>query len=227
MKESRGHFPDTPYVKRLGPHRCAILDALEDAGGESTLQELCEVLHRSRPRDVRRRILPMLEEAGIIEMDGDVVRLAGDWLERLEEERERKGEISRAEQQREDHRKQRERYRDYLESVKRQPSRAAQDAVDRGQDKRRAGLAAMAERAAAAAKTEELRKAEAFVRERLRELGRIRLALLQDIWHDAGGDPWTIPKAVEALGCPVEELPEYDNRRFVFAPASPDAEGAA
>jgi Domain of unknown function (DUF3854) len=223
VKESRDHFPDMPYVKRLGPHRCAVLDALEDAGGYLTLQDLCEVLHRSRPRDVKRRILPMLEEVGIIELEGDVVRLVADWLEKLEEERERKGEISHAEQQREEHRKQRERYRDYLESVKRQPSRAGQDAVKRGRESRTAGLAAIAERAAAAAKTEELRKAEAFVRDRLRGLGRIRLALLQDIWHDVGGDPWTIPQAVEALGCRVEELPEFDNRRFVFAPA----EGAA
>ena len=84
------------------------------------------MLHRARPRDVRRRILPMLEEAGIIEVEGDVIRLVADWLARLEEERERKGEISRAEQQREDHRRQRERYRDYLNSVKHQPSRAGQ-----------------------------------------------------------------------------------------------------
>jgi hypothetical protein len=223
VTESRDHFPDRPYVKRLGPHRCAILDALEDAGGGLTLQELCEVLHRSRPRDVRRRILPMLEKAGIIEVDGDVITLVADWLEKLEEERERKGEISRAEQQREDHRKQRERYRDYLESVKRQPSRSARDAVKHGHEQRRAGLAAIEERAAAAAKAEEQRKAEAFVRARLRELGRIRLALLQDIARDEGLDPWTIPQAVEALGCPVEALPEFDNRRFVFAPE----EGAA
>ncbi len=230
LKESRDHFPDTPYVKRLGPHRCAILDALEDAGrrgeGELTLQELCEVLHRSRPRDVRRRILPMLEKAEIIKCEGDVVRLAGDWLEKLEEEREHKGEISRAQQQREDHRKERERYRGYLESVKHQPSRAGQDAVKQARESRVAGLDAIAERAAAAAKTEELRKAEAFVRDRLRELGRIRLALLQDIWHDAGGDPWTVPQAIEALGCRVEELPEFDNGRFVFPPCS-KAEGAA
>jgi hypothetical protein len=131
MKESRDHFPDTPYVKRLGPHRCAILDALEDAGGGLTLQELCEVLHRNRPRDVRRRLFPMLEEAGIIEVDGDVIRLSGDWLEKLEEERERKGEISYAEKQREEHRKQRERYREYLKSVRRQPSRAGQDNLKR------------------------------------------------------------------------------------------------
>jgi len=219
VKESRDHFPDRPYVKRLGPHRCAILDALEDAGGWLTLQELCEVLHRSRPRDVKRRILPMLEKAGIVEVDGDVVRLAADWLTRLEEERERTGEISHAEEQQEEHRKQRERYRDYLQGVKRLPSKASEDAITKGHTARVEGLAAQRERAAAAAKTEERRKAEAFVRDRLRELDRIRLELLQDIWHDAGGDPWTIPQAVEALGCRVEELEEFGNRRFVFPPA--------
>jgi hypothetical protein len=223
VKESMDHFPDTPYIKRLGPHRCAILDALEDADGELHIEDLCEILHRKRPRDVRRRILPMLEKAEIIEREGDLIRLAGDWLEKLEEERERKGEISHAEKQRKDHRKQRERYRDYLESVKHQPSRSARAAVNQGHKKRKAGLVAIAERAAAAAKTEEQRKAEAFVRDRLRELGRIRLALLQDIARDEGLDAWTIPKAVEALGYRVEELPEFDNRRFVFAPA----EGAA
>jgi len=223
VKESWDHFPDTPYVKRLGPHRCAILDALDAAGGQRHLKDLCEVLHRSRPRDVRRRILPMLQEAGIIGVDGDIIQLTADWLGKLEEERERKDEISRAEEQREDHRKQRERYRGYLEAIKRQPSRAGQEAVKRGRESREAGIAAIAERAAAAAKTEEMRKAEAFVRERLAELGRIRLGLLQAVWHDAGGDPLTIPWAVEALGCRVEELPEFDNRRFVFAPV----EGAA
>ena len=218
VKESRDHFPDRPYVKRLGPHRCAILDALEDAGGWLTLQELCEALHRSRPRDVRRRILPMLEKAGIIEIEGDVVRLVVDWLARLEEERERTGEISHAEEQREDHRKQREHYRDYLQAVKHLPSKAGEDAITKGHAARVEGLAAQRERAAAATKTEERRRAEAFVRDRLRELDRIRFSLLQDIWHDAGGDPWTIPQAVEALGCRVEELEEFGNRRFVFPP---------
>jgi hypothetical protein len=142
LTESRDHFPDRPYVKRLGPHRCAILDALEDAGGWLTLQELCEVLHRSRPRDVRRRILPMLKAAGIIEVDGDVIRLTGNWLEKLEEERERKGEISRAEEQCEEHRKQRQRYRNYLDSVKRQPSQAGREVIKRGRELRKAHLRA-------------------------------------------------------------------------------------
>jgi len=137
MKESRIHFPDTPCVKRLGPHRCAILDALEAAGGTLTLQQLCEVLHRSRPRDVKRRILPMLEGAGIIEVKGDVVTLAADWLARLGEERNRTGEISYAEEQREKHRKQRRRYREYLAAVKQSPSKAGRENVRKAREKRR------------------------------------------------------------------------------------------
>jgi hypothetical protein len=223
VAESMDLFPDRPYVKRLGPHRCAVLDALEAAGGELHLDELCEVSHRKRPRDVRRRILPMLEEAKIIECEGDVIRLAADWLEKLEEERERKEEVSHAEEQREKHRKQRERYRDYLKSVKQLPSKASEEAVKRGHESREAGLAAERERAAAAAKSEAQRKAEAFVRDtlnndRLLVSGGIRLGHLCDIWRDQGGDSLTIPQAVEALGCRVERLIEYDNRRFVFAP---------
>lgn len=77
-----------PPTKRLGKIRGAILDALEACGGSTTLRELCEILHRARPRDLRRRNLPMLEEAGIVAIDGDVVSLTENWLDRLEEVRE-------------------------------------------------------------------------------------------------------------------------------------------
>src|SRR5215207_9357920 len=116
VAESVDLFPDRPYVKRLGPHRCAILDVLEGSGGELSYEALCGVLHRrvGRWRDFRRRILKPLKEAGIIEVERDVIRLAGDWLARLEEERVLKGEIERAEKQLEKHRKDRRDYRDYL-----------------------------------------------------------------------------------------------------------------
>jgi hypothetical protein len=210
-------------IERLGKVRGAVVDALEMAGGMLTLLELCEVLHRKRARDVRRRVLPMLEAAGVIEVEGAVVRLAADWDERLEAARVAGAEVE-ADELAERRRKLNSRaFHRRHEIPKSRPSVAGLVAIERSHEKREAGLAAIEERAAAAAKVEELRKAEAFVRDRLRELGRIRLALLQDIWHDEGGDPWTIPQAVEALGCRVEELPEFDNRRFVFAPA----EGAA
>jgi len=72
-------------MPRLGKIRGAVLDALDVAGGTLMLTELCDVLHRSRPRDVKRRLLPKLEEAKIIETSeaGDVISLTADWLEAL------------------------------------------------------------------------------------------------------------------------------------------------
>ena len=75
-------------IKRLGKIRGAILDVLDAAGGTATLQEIADALHRARPRDLRRRNLPMLEEAGILAVDVVVVTLAEDWLERLDDQRE-------------------------------------------------------------------------------------------------------------------------------------------
>ncbi len=213
-------------IERLGKIRGAILDALDAAGGSAPLQEIADALHRKRPRDIRRRNLPMLEDTGIIQVDGDTVSLTDNWLEALEEQR-RLGKEIEAEELAERRYKVKSRaFHRRHETPKSEPSAASLEVIRRSREQRRDGLAAIAERAAAAAKTEEQRKAEAFVRDRLRELGRIRLTLLQDIWHDSGGDPWSIPQALEALGCRVEELPEFDNRRFVFPPCS-KAEGAA
>ena len=85
-----------PAVKRLGKIRGAVVDALVVAGGSCTLFELCAILHRKRPRDLVRRkkspkgrdgLLVWLEAAGILTVDGDVVTLADNWLERLEDAR--------------------------------------------------------------------------------------------------------------------------------------------
>jgi hypothetical protein len=89
-----------PPRKRLGKIRGAVLDALDAAGGSLPLWELYDILNpdkppeKRRPRDLRRRQLPMLEEAGIIEVASDgVVSLAPDWLEVLERAREIGGEL--------------------------------------------------------------------------------------------------------------------------------------
>ena len=223
-----------PAVARLGKMRGAVVDAVYAVGGSCTLEELCRILRRKRPRDLVRRkkspkgrdgLLVWLEEAGILTVEGDVVTLTEDWLNRLDNARESGGELEAEELARRRYRDKSRAYHSRHEAPRSRPSAEGLNGIRRSHEHRRAGLAAIVERAAAAAKAEELRKAEAFVRDRLRELGRIRLALLQDIWHDVGGDPWTIPQAVEALGCRVEELPEFDNRRFVFPPS--EAEGVA
>lgn len=92
VRESKPPAP-RDRIERLGKIRGAVVDALYAAGGSCTLLELCEVLHRSRPRDLRRRVLPMLEEAGIIEAANDTITLAADWSERLEAARGAGGEM--------------------------------------------------------------------------------------------------------------------------------------
>jgi hypothetical protein len=109
-----------PALKRLGKVRGAILDALDAGGGILTLQEVAGALHRKRARDIRRRNLPMLEEAGIISVDGDVVTLAEDWLDRLEDARELGGEIEAEELAR---RRYREKSRAYHNRHRVEPSR--------------------------------------------------------------------------------------------------------
>src|SRR5829696_1457146 len=227
VRESKPPNP-RPAIARLGKQRGAVVDALYAIGGSCTLEELCNILHRKRPRDLVRRkkspkgrngLLVWLEDADILTVEGDTVTLTDNWLETLDEQRQLGGEIEAEELARTRYRAKSRAYHRRHEAPKSEPSAAGLEAVKRSHEQRQAGLAAIKKRAAAAAKAEELRKAEVFVRDRLEELGRIRLELLQEIWHDEGGDPWTIPQAVEALACHVEELPEFGNRIFVFAPA--------
>jgi len=177
-----------------------------------------DLVRRKKTPKGRSGLLVWLQEAGILTVEGDLVVLAENWRDRLEEVREAGGELEADELALRRYRDRSRAYHRRRDKPVSKPSAAGLDAIKRSHVQRKAGLAAIKERAAAAAKSEELRKAEAFVRDRLRELGRIRLALLQDIWHDEGGDPWTIPQAIEALGCRVDKLPEFENRRFVFPP---------
>jgi putative DNA primase/helicase len=95
--------PSREGVRRLGKTRGAVIDVLENAGGTLTLAELARALGKARPRDLRRRTLPLLEEAGIVELDGETVTLADNWLVLLEAVRFRDGEIERERLERERH----------------------------------------------------------------------------------------------------------------------------
>lgn len=231
VRQSKPPSP-RPAVARLGKIRGAVVDALYASGGSCTLAELCSMLHRKRPRDLVRRkkspkgrygLLVWLEDAGILGVEGDRVALTEDWLRRLEDAREAGGELEAEELALRRYRDKSRAYHRRNEPQQSKPSAAGLAAVKRSHEQRQAGIAAIKQRAAAAARTEEQRKAEAFVRDLLRELGRIRLALLQDVARDEGLDPWAIPKAVETLGLRVERLSEFGNRRFVFG----SIEGAA
>ena len=82
------------YIHRLGKINGAVIDRLDKEGGAIDMNELAGALNR-RARDLRRRNLPMLEEAGIVVVEDERVRLTEDWLEALNDERERAGEIAK------------------------------------------------------------------------------------------------------------------------------------
>ena len=81
-------------IRRLGKSCGAAVDALEKVGGSATVVELADLLEVKRPRDLRRRVISRLEEAGVVECSGETVDLAANWLEALDRDRERGGELA-------------------------------------------------------------------------------------------------------------------------------------
>lgn len=211
----RESIPAAPRsaVKRLGKIRGSVVDVLVDVGGSCALEELCEVLHRSRPRDLRRRVLQRLEDDGILTVEDGMVSLAGGWSERLEEVRRTDGEIEREDLDRERHRMQREAYR------RRDEHPASRHYANVGADGRVEDL----EQSDAPEPTKpelEQNPDVATVLDYVSRMGRIRLGLLEDIWlHERGGDLAALRRAVEDSGVRTERLIEYRNAVFLYPPA--------
>ncbi len=91
-------------IQRLGKGCELSVDSLEVARGGMRLAELADAVGVKRPRDLVRRknletgkgrdgYVTRLVDAGVAVLDGDTVYLAEDWLEALDRERDRSGEI--------------------------------------------------------------------------------------------------------------------------------------
>lgn len=114
------------YIRRLGKIRCAVLDVLDRrAGGAATVGELASAFNK-RPYDLRTRTLPMLEEAGIVQVADDLVSLTDNWLEALECERALKGEIAARRRDESRYGREREAYRN-RHKVKADPAPSEQE----------------------------------------------------------------------------------------------------
>ena len=92
-------------VERLGKSCENAVDDVEAAGGTLRLDDLAVKLGVKRARDLTRRVNPKtgkgrdgfvtkLVAAGVFEVHGDTVTLVDEWLEALNEERDRSGEIA-------------------------------------------------------------------------------------------------------------------------------------
>jgi hypothetical protein len=204
-----------PYIRRLAKHNAAIIQHILAGGGDLHIEELAEATNK-RARDLKRRNLPKLEEAKIVELDGNIVRLTADWREALENRREEDGENAA-------HDRDEKKYREQGEAFRNRDKTPAEEVPPlMGREK-------MAEVLAERAKEDQDRRiehqrrkvgvtAETFIHDRLKSLERIRLGLLRDIWSDAGGDPEDVLSAAVRLGCRIERLPVYDNQQFVYPP---------
>lgn len=94
------------------------MDLLERATGWMSVPELGEALGIKNHRDLRRRALPRLEKAAVVECSGDSVRLRLDWLSALNRKREDDQEIDDYERDWNKYENQRKNYRNMLEARK-------------------------------------------------------------------------------------------------------------
>ena len=205
-----------PYVSRLGKHNCAIIDWLLVEGGNTHVEELAEAMNK-RPRDLLRRNLPKLEEAGVVELDGAMVRLAANWREALERKREADGEIEAEERDRKKYQEQSENFRN------RDKTPAEEVPPLKGREKMAEILAERSKEDLERCIEDQRQKvgttAETFIHDKLKALGRVRLELLKEVYAEAGGNPRHVLSAAVRLGCSIERLPEYGNERFIYPPA--------
>lgn len=99
---------------RLGKRRGRAVDVLE-AEPILTLEEIAQRLGHKRPRDVRRRILQPLVEAGVVVFVEGRYSLATDWRAALDRRREEDGEIEAAKRQKQRHEEARRAFREAWE----------------------------------------------------------------------------------------------------------------
>ena len=198
------------YIRRLGKKSQAIIHRLEREG-EMDISELAAAV-KMRERDLRRNTeirkgnLVQLEEAGIIEVEGDTARLTEDWETALEHERELKGEIDVAERQRNDHKRKREAFRN------RNKVKPDRHWTNTGADGRVEDLRPASE-------PEPDNPAVPFVLDYVGRLGKIRFGLLAECWQECGdGDIGMLREAVKLSGVRLVRQPENGNALFLYPP---------
>jgi hypothetical protein len=134
----------------LGKIRGGILDVL-DKEGPMDINELAAALHRRRARDLRRRNLPMLEEAGIITVEGNTISLTDNWLKALEDQRKLGKETEADELARERYKEKSRAFHSRNRDPVSKPSTEGLDAIRASREKRRENLAGWVEKSDTAA----------------------------------------------------------------------------
>ena len=99
------------HAGRLGKIKGRVVDTLENAP-DLTLEELASRLKHKRPRDLRRRMLGPLIEAGVVVCVDERYTLASDWREALDRRREEDEEIEAAKRQKADNKRAQDAFRE-------------------------------------------------------------------------------------------------------------------
>jgi hypothetical protein len=121
--------------RRIGPGCNPVLDYLEKVGGRATLAEIADALGMRRARDLVRKktahpksrdgYVTRLEKLGVVEVSDGAVTLAAEWLDALNAERKKGGEIEAERLDKRAHKRAQEAYRRRREK---KPDRAPTDA---------------------------------------------------------------------------------------------------
>jgi RepB DNA-primase from phage plasmid len=198
-----------PYVRRLGKHNGAIIDRLVGEG-EMHVEELAEATNK-RPSDLLRRNLSKLEEAGIVFLDGAIVRLADDWQKALQKKRQADGEIEAEERDRKKYREQSEKYRnrDRTPADEEPPLMGPQRVEEIVRERAKEDLKARIE--------EQRRKvgmtADVFLADEMADVVGVRLVDVMDRWQRRGGEKADLWRA--ARHGPYRFKREADGEQYV------------
>lgn len=241
-KDGRDVVAASHYVWRLGEKRGQILRHVLEAGGRAPLADLLERFagERTRARDFRRwtlaplmgwryrrdRITRKVAKARVgpplVEMEytpeGAYVRALPGCLEALEVYRERGDEIGDAERQREEHARQRRKYRENYPRRHEHPAdkepelygraRTAEILEERRKDEERRWIEEQRDKVGMTAAV--------FLSDTLEGITAMRWRELRDRWTERGGKPESLRRAVTFGPFRFEREPSDDNALYVY-----------
>jgi hypothetical protein len=220
------HTDDAPDLAEYPEPEAALGKAVEMAlhllvswGGSGTLRDLATATGVGRTNKMRAKLEGV---AGVFGMDakgkhGARVWLEDGWERRLDERREKGGELRRARMQAVRHRKDRDGFRADIEVDKEPPLMGAERVEEVVEERLREERERHAEEVA-----REQREAEQFVGEHTRGGGPVRFGLLVEVWAEEHRETeqratWTLRKAISRLGYSLKAHAERPGEMFVYA----------
>lgn len=223
-EKPRGEVVHSDYYRRYGAKREEIARFVVGAGAV-VREDLWERFGspKSRLRDFMRTwIRPMLSDGVFVEDDA-LILPAPDWPEALERVRARTDEDADNRYQSEKYRERRRKYREHLSGERAgkvkmadpEPELAGKEHTRETLERNRPEWKRQDEQR----ERDMVAPAVAFVSETLEGLEHVRLALLEDMWSERGGQKHHLRLALRELRCKGKRHPEHPGELFIYPPA--------